>query len=65
MGKRVRKDIAMLKKHELLKKYRALPKCTQRVAAEQLNISRGCLGNLLREETPLQTEALGKEGSNE
>ena len=65
MGKRVRKDIAMLKKHELLKKYRALPECSQRVAAEQLNISRGCGRNLLREEIALQTEASGKENSNE
>ena len=65
MGKRVRKDIAMLKKHELLKKYQALPNCSQSVAAEQLNISRDCLRDLLREETALQTEASGKEGSNE
>ena len=65
MGKRMRKDIAMLKKQELLKKYQALPKCSQRVAAEQRNISRGYLPNLLREETTLQTEASGKEGSNE
>ena len=65
MGKRVRKDIAMLKKHELLKKYPALPKCSQRAAAEQLNISRGCLRNLLGEETVLQTEASGKKDSND
>ena len=65
MGKKVRKGIATLKKHELLNKYQALPKCCQRAAAEQLNISRGCLRNLLREETALQTEASGKEGSNE
>ena len=65
MGKGVRKDIAMLKKHDLLNKYQALPKCSQRVAAEQLNNSRGCLRNLLREETAFQTEASGKEGSNE
>ena len=65
MGKRVRKNIAMFKKYELLKKYRALPKCSQRVAAEQLNISRGCLRNLLREETALHTEASDKEDSNE
>ena len=65
MGKRVRKDIAMLKKYELLKEYRVLPKCSQRVAAKQLNISRGCLRNLLCEETAFQTEAPGKEGSNE
>ena len=65
MGKRVRKNIAMFKKHELLKKYRALPKCNQHVAAEQLNISCGFLRNLGREETALQTEASGKEGSNE
>ena len=57
--------IAILKKHELLKKYKALPKCSQRVAAEQLNISRGCLRNLHREETALQTETSGKEVSNE
>ena len=65
MGKRVCKDIAMLKKRELLKKYQALPKCSQRAAAEQLMISHGCLQNLLLEETALQTEASGKEGSNE
>ena len=49
MVKRMRKDMAMVKKHELLNKYRALPKCSQHAAAEQLNISRGCLRNLLRE----------------
>ena len=65
MGKKVRKNIAMLKRYKLLKKYRALPKCSQRVAAEQLNISCGCPRNLLREETALLTEALGNEGSNE
>ena len=32
---------------------------------EHLNISRGCLRNLLPEETAVQTEASGKEGSNE
>ena len=53
MDKKVRKDITMFKKHELLKKYRALPKCSQHAAAEQLSISRGCLRNLLREETAL------------
>ena len=65
MGKKVRKDRAMLKKHELPKKYRALPKCSQCAAAEQLNISPGCLHNLLHQETTLQTEAMGQEGSNE
>ena len=33
--------------------------------AKQLNISRGCLRNLLHEETALQTEASDKEGTNE
>ena len=64
MDKRVCKDIAILKKHELLKKYQALSKCSQCVAAKQLNISCGCLRNLLREKTALQTEALEEEGSN-
>ena len=53
MGKRVCKDIAMLKKHKLLKSTEHY----QRAAAEQLNISCGFLQNLLREETALQTEA--------
>ena len=36
MAKR-RADLSLSKKAEILEKYRSLPKCSQRAAAEQLN----------------------------
>ena len=35
--------ITLSKTAENLEKYRSLPNCSQRAAAEQLNTSRGCL----------------------
>ena len=56
MAKR-RADLTLSKKLDVLKNYRALPKCSQRAAAERLKISRGYLRNLLRDEAVLQNEA--------
>ena len=56
MAKR-RADLTLSKKLDILKNYRVLPKCSQRAAAEQLKISRGCLQNLLRDEAVLQNQA--------
>ena len=52
-----RADVALSKKLEILKNYRAVPNCSQRAAALQLNISRGCLRTLLRDEAVLQNKA--------
>jgi len=59
MAKR-RAYIAFFKKLEILENYLALalPTCSQGAAAEQLNISRDCLRNILCNETALRSEAL-------
>jgi len=44
---KIRADLAFFKKLETLENYQALPTCRQCAAAEQLNISRGCLRNIL------------------
>ena len=62
MAKR-RVDLSLSKKAEILEKYRLLPKCSQRAAAEQLNISRGCLRNILLNEAERQRETSLLEGS--
>jgi len=43
MAKR-RQDVALSNKLEILENYLALPNSVQNAAAEQLHISRGCLG---------------------
>ena len=63
MAKR-RADLSLSNKAEILKKYRSLPKCSQRAAAEQLNISRGCLRNILLNEAERQPETSLLEGSD-
>ena len=63
MAKR-RVDLNLSKKAEILEKYRLLPKCSQRAAAEQLNISRGCLRNILLNEAERQRETSLLEGSD-
>jgi len=50
--------LSLFKKLEILENYVALPTCSQGAAAEQLNISRGCLRNILCKETALRSEAL-------
>ena len=50
-------DLTLSKKLDILNNYRALPKGSQRAAAEQLKISRGCLQNLLRDEAVVQNQA--------
>ena len=55
MAKR-RADLSLSKKAEILEKYRSLPKCSQRATAEQLNISRGFLRNILFNEAERQPE---------
>jgi len=49
---------AFFKKLEILENYQALPTCKQCAAAEQHNISRVCLRNILFNEIALRSEAL-------
>ena len=63
MAKRERNDLDISSKLKLLNRYKEFPKCSQRIAAEQLNISRGCLRNLLRNESSLRTEEVLEQGN--
>ena len=56
MAKR-RVNAALSKTLEIFKNYQALSKCSQRAAVDQLNISRGCLQNILNDKAALQNEA--------
>lgn len=59
--KQDRNDLDRNAKIQLLHRYKELRPCSQRVAAEELKISRGCLRNLLRDEDILLNEDLDQE----
>ena len=63
MTKQESNDLAISSKLKLLNHYKELPKCSQQIAAKQLNISHGCLRNLLRDESSLQTEEALEQGN--
>ena len=49
------KDLTLSEKQELLKKYDSLPKCTQREAAPNLEISQPLLRKLLKSRLEIET----------
>ena len=64
MPRRKCNELDVSAKLYLLAHYKALPKCSQRSAAEQLSISHGCLTNLLEHKEDLQTDAALEQGQD-